>query len=687
MKRSIALLALFLATPALALPPQVAFPTYVPPPTSVASRAPGAADDYTAGYFPANSIAALAVGNVGAGCTGTPAIAIGAPGSGGIQATGHLVMASSGTAVLAGVIDNPGANYTSNPTVTVSGGGCTTVPVIAAQFNPTPALWNSPLGVFQMMQGAANAAVWNRISAVPLPLDSVANPVTAAAIAAGGSGYAVGNTVTLANGTVLTVATVSSGAVATVTVATAGNWPCGTTANPVAQASTSGSGTGATFTITIAGASAAYGTKLLTACYTANKAVDIVRASDSAVLTVGFVSRAFDTSTAQQFCANTTCLVSKWYDQSGLGNDMPLTGSARPSIDFLWQAGGVPLLFTNAAMPLPGTVPVSYTSLSVYAVATQTASGTSGGRIAVLGSASMSLSSNNGMTVGLNGTVLAAPFYAQTSQPDLYGTVAASTTSAFLSVGDREYACTSNCANAGSTTSGTIGYPTVVAMSAVTIAGRAYTTAERTAFRAAMDALYNLTPQVRDVLVLSGDSRTYGLNGTDIFGYPPQLAALLAVPQRLYNTGTSGDTAAMRLSNFSTQDAPPILQPHGKNAWIILWIGYNDMVTGGLAPAAIYGTITSYVTAAHALGWKVALSTETEGTNGSGGTYQQLDTLITTNAAGADAVIGTMAADPAWTPPYYTTCPSGFATLPHPTSCGYGFVALDTAMGFNSHLR
>ena len=73
------------------------------------------------------------------------------------------------------------------------------------------------------------------------------------AIAAGGTGYVIGDKITLAGGTntqpcILQVATVSSGAVATVTVFQAGSYSA-IPSNPVAQASTTGSGTGATFTM------------------------------------------------------------------------------------------------------------------------------------------------------------------------------------------------------------------------------------------------------------------------------------------------------------------------------------------------------------------------------------------------------------------------------------------------------
>ncbi|MDE2106557.1 MAG: hypothetical protein KGL39_55595, partial [Patescibacteria group bacterium] len=72
--------------------------------------------------------------------------------------------------------------------------------------------------------------------------------VVSATVVAGGSGYAVGNTISLSNGVELTVATVSTGAVATVTITLPGS---ATTlpANPVAQDSSSGAGTGATFNL------------------------------------------------------------------------------------------------------------------------------------------------------------------------------------------------------------------------------------------------------------------------------------------------------------------------------------------------------------------------------------------------------------------------------------------------------
>jgi hypothetical protein len=75
--------------------------------------------------------------------------------------------------------------------------------------------------------------------------------VVTATVSAGGSGYAVGNVLTISGGTsttaaTVTVATVSSGAVLTVTISNAGAYTAVPT-NPAAT--TGGAGTGATFTL------------------------------------------------------------------------------------------------------------------------------------------------------------------------------------------------------------------------------------------------------------------------------------------------------------------------------------------------------------------------------------------------------------------------------------------------------
>jgi hypothetical protein len=87
-------------------------------------------------------------------------------------------------------------------------------------------------------------------------INSAIYQVSSAAVQAGGSGYAVGDTITLTGGTainqaVCTVATLSGTAVATVTVTYGGNYTV-QPANPAAQGSTDGLGTGCTLNLTFA---------------------------------------------------------------------------------------------------------------------------------------------------------------------------------------------------------------------------------------------------------------------------------------------------------------------------------------------------------------------------------------------------------------------------------------------------
>jgi hypothetical protein len=67
----------------------------------------------------------------------------------------------------------------------------------------------------------------------------------------GGTGYAANDLITLSNGVIIKVLTVSSGAVATMSIQSAGSIGGGSVpTNPVAQISTTGSGSGATFNLT-----------------------------------------------------------------------------------------------------------------------------------------------------------------------------------------------------------------------------------------------------------------------------------------------------------------------------------------------------------------------------------------------------------------------------------------------------
>ncbi len=123
--------------------------------------------------------------------------------------------------------------------------GSVSAPGISFNSDTTAGLYLSSTGVVGLVA-----------KSLGLLVNSAIYQVSSAAVQAGGSGYAVGDTITTTGGTainqaVLTVATLSGSAVATVTTTYGGTYTV-TPSNPVSQGSTSGAGTGATFNLTFA---------------------------------------------------------------------------------------------------------------------------------------------------------------------------------------------------------------------------------------------------------------------------------------------------------------------------------------------------------------------------------------------------------------------------------------------------
>src|SRR5262245_24205379 len=119
-------------------------------------------------------------------------------------------------------------------------------------FDSIPSNWRMPLFWAEVDPSMAGLPIIRQPILLVGSMIPQTQKVSVAAVAVGGTGYVVGNTITLSNGVVLTVATATTGAVATVTITNAGSIPVGVTppTNPVAQVSTNGSGTGATFNLT-----------------------------------------------------------------------------------------------------------------------------------------------------------------------------------------------------------------------------------------------------------------------------------------------------------------------------------------------------------------------------------------------------------------------------------------------------
>jgi phage tail sheath gpL-like len=118
-------------------------------------------------------------------------------------------------------------------------------------FETIPQNWKQPLYWVEVDGSKAGYPRTHLRSLLVGTMITSTKKVSDAAVVVGGTGYVVGNTINLGFGVVVTVATVTTGAVTTVTVTDAGSAAIGAVPdNPVLQVSSNGPGTGAAFDLT-----------------------------------------------------------------------------------------------------------------------------------------------------------------------------------------------------------------------------------------------------------------------------------------------------------------------------------------------------------------------------------------------------------------------------------------------------
>jgi phage tail sheath gpL-like len=120
-------------------------------------------------------------------------------------------------------------------------------------FDQIPAQWRMPLFWAEVDPSMAGLPIIRQPALLvgTMMLSSKKLSPTAPTPAVAGTGYAIGNTMTVGGGSVLTVATIAGSGVATVTVTNAGSLASGAVpVNPVAATTLTGTGTGAFFNLT-----------------------------------------------------------------------------------------------------------------------------------------------------------------------------------------------------------------------------------------------------------------------------------------------------------------------------------------------------------------------------------------------------------------------------------------------------
>lgn len=388
---------------------------------------------------------------------------------------------------------------------------------------------------------------------------------------------------------------------------------------------------------------AAYSMRRLTMAYTTNACVDVVRDSDSSILTIGFVNNVIDIATLAKFIQGTVGRISTWYDQSGNGrNATQTTPSYRPKIDPSLRIGKLPAIIFDPVQSGGTQFSPTYTPLECFLLLPSGVSGNSlnfavvsavrarsvAKPVAFLGlssaaSKNLSIAAQFPPTsavqpvslVQQNSTVFniaSSGAAASTSGNVVCFSSAASGVSSYnaehIGLVSPTTILTDTWAggNIGGNAQGIYGY---MDMSELLIYSAALPTVDAIAVQATVYTGLEIYPQVRDVVAFDGDNIMEGYQSTKNKSIPRIISDVLDTPALVYNGAVSGSTVATRISTYASQIAT-LYNALTANNILVVAGGSNDLISYATPQTnALYTNLQSYVAAAHATGWKVIVCT------------------------------------------------------------------------------
>ena len=211
-------------------------------------------------------------------------------------------------------------------------------------------------------------------------------------------------------------------------------------------------------------------------------------------------------------------------------------------------------------------------------------------------------------------------FLDATANSSLIGGTTLTPSSTVFSDDDYEFKIASGNAT-GALTGGTLGASssgTNLGASAFFLWPRAFSTAEMAQFRASVYKTFNVPPQIRDILEVSGDSRSSYSFSTDNVDWTVQMQPKLVNQARIMNGASySGRVMSDAAANFysastnsghNAGDAYMLSQKHGPNTTSVVWLGWNDISVNSQTGAQVYANMQTFVNLVHGLGEKVSLS-------------------------------------------------------------------------------
>ncbi len=411
----------------------------------------------------------------------------------------------------------------------------------------------------------------------------------------------------------------------------------------------------------VSGAINAWGTVKLHQAYAGN-AISAKRTDNSATSNIGFAAGGFAANAAlSAFCSglNTTylgpyCVSTEMFDQIGscplvmtanmqlstaglfptLGNSYSLISSSLAGT----QSGYSTVACVNpnataSTVVVLGAAITSGETLPYYFTAT-TSPGSGGINLAG-GSVCGSYGSNSIQTTAI---IPQTPWVAAMS----YGT-GLGVNSVYVSCGGATANNFTSYTNAY--TMANVSIPALLASNTQIVAeivfGRALSPTEVSKVQTALLSAYGLPSSLPNGgITCVGDSRTAGVGttlGNDTWCKMLELDANFTT--KYYNSSHSAFTCGQMQTGYAANEAHAYNASNTDNI-INLWCGTNDIAVSTSA-ATIYSEITSYVSGAHATGFKVVCATELYNRTWSGAQQAieaSLLILIHANTAGCDAI-------------------------------------------------
>lgn len=362
-----------------------------------------------------------------------------------------------------------------------------------------------------------------------------------------------------------------------------------------------------------------YSTLRLSTYSESGPCVDLIRASDSATLTVGFVNNGLDLATIATWAAGTTAKVTKWYDQSGNGFDATQsTDASRPTIIASRRLQNLPMVHCQSQfLTLPVGLSTTQNALSSFVVG-RAASGYFASGWLELGTVPYYTYGTNANNMRFNDFGSTPNF--GTEVP--YDLRVVSMLSSGTNVARRNEVTNSiTAAGANALTGGNIGKYTpsnwtmIGDFACVAIYNSALSSGNHSSIRSALYTAYNVYSSASNgrFIAWDGDSITNGgfnQYSSYVDGAMAQLTSGGSpVQARCVNNAQTGQTLASMVTNYNSRYAGLYNASNAKNI-LHVFGGCNDIrASTANTGATVYSSLQSYCSAARTTGYQVVVAT------------------------------------------------------------------------------